>query len=299
MTSTGVRQRVTFASGGVECVAWHYLGTNGACIVMAAGGGITKEPGTDRFAARFAAEGFSVLAFDYRHIGESGGEPRLVIRIKEQLDDLEAAVRCAASLPEVDSRKIACWAFSLSGGHLFRIAARTPGVAAVIAQSPVADNFVASPNALRHETPSVVLRFPLIALADAIGGLFGRAPVLIPLAGPRGAMAMLTTPDAIDGSRALDPDGRYPEWQQMIAARSVMPLMTYRPGRAAAAARCPMLVIICADDQTVLADPARRAADRAPDAEVVTVPGGHYAPFLDQHERVVAAEIDFLRRTLL
>lgn len=299
MSSIAVRRRVRFTSGGESCAAWHYPGTNGACVVMAAGGGITKEPGTDRFAARFHAEGFSVLAIDYRHLGESGGQPRQVVRIGEQVADLEAAIRHAGSLPGVDPDKIACWGFSLSGGHLFRIAARTPGVAAVILQSPVADNLVASPRALRHETLAVALRFPMVAIADAIGGLFGRSPRVIPLAGPRGTMAMLSTPDALDGVRALNPDGRYREWQQTIAARSVLPLMTYRPGRAAASARCPMLMIICADDQTALAGPARRAAGRAPEAEVVVVPGGHYAPFLDQHEQVVAAELDFLRRRLL
>jgi hypothetical protein len=31
----------------------------------------------------------------------------------------------------------------------------------------------------------------------------------------------------------------------------------------------------------------------------VRLPGGHYAPFLDQHDQAVAAELDFLRRHLL
>jgi hypothetical protein len=41
------RQKVKFTSGGESCVAWRYPGINGACIVMAAGGGVPKEPGTD------------------------------------------------------------------------------------------------------------------------------------------------------------------------------------------------------------------------------------------------------------
>ena len=286
-------------SGGDTLVGWHYPGTNGACVVMAPGGGITKEPGTDRFAARFHAEGYSVLAFDFRHLGESGGEPRQVVRIPEQLADLEAAVGYAGGLPEVDRDRLASWGFSLAGGHLFKIAARTRGVAAVIAQSPLTDNLVAAPKALSYETPGVALAFPLIAAADAIGGLLGRPPHVIPLAGPRGTVAMLSTPDALDGARALDPEGRYPDWQQTIAARSVLPLMIYRPARDAAKARCPMQVVICDDDTSALAAPAHQAAARVPDAEVVSVPGGHYAPFLDQHEAVVAAELDFLSRRLL
>lgn len=299
MTTIEIRQRVRFMSGVDAVVAWHYPGTNGACVVMAPGGGVTKEPGTDRFAARFHAAGYSVLAIDFRHLGESGGQPRQVVRVKEQLADLEAAVQYAATLPEVSEHKIACWGFSLAGGHLFTIAARTSGVAAVIAQSPMTDNLVAAPKALRYETPWVALRFPLIAAADAINGLLGRPPHVIPLAGPRGTVAMLSTPDALEGADALDPDRRYQDWQQTIAARSVLPLMAYRPAKDAQRARCPMLMVICEDDTSVLAAPAHQAATRVPDAEVVSVPGGHYAPFLDQHDTVVAAELEFLSRRLL
>jgi len=52
-------------------------------------------------------------------------------------------------------------------------------------------------------------------------------------------------------------------------------------------------------DQSVLAGPAVRAAGRAPRAELVRMPGGHYEPFLGGHERAVEAELSFLRRHLL
>ncbi len=48
------REKVRFPSGGTTCAAWHYPGTNGACVIMAAGLAVTKEPGTDPFAERFA-----------------------------------------------------------------------------------------------------------------------------------------------------------------------------------------------------------------------------------------------------
>src|SRR5215472_9995253 len=95
------RERITFRSGTDDCAAWHYRGSNGACVVMAGGAGVTKEPATDRFAARFHAAGYSVLAFDHRRFGGSGGEPRQVVRIREQLADWEAALNCATSLPGV------------------------------------------------------------------------------------------------------------------------------------------------------------------------------------------------------
>jgi fermentation-respiration switch protein FrsA (DUF1100 family) len=189
---SAAREKARFASEGTECAAWHYPGTNGACVVMAGGGAVTKEPGTDPFAKRFHEAGFSVLAFDYRRLGESGG-----------------------------------------------------------------------------------------------------------LTGEPGTVAFLSTPDGLDGDRALNPGNRYPEWQQEIAARSIPPIAAYRPGRHASRIRCPLLVLAADQDQTALAAPAVAAASRAPHAELVRMPGGHYEPFLDGHERAVEAELDFLRRHLL
>ena len=144
-----------------------------------------------------------------------------------------------------------------------------------------------------------MLRFAGLGIADAVGALAGRQPRLVRLAGPPGTVAMLTTPDGQDGGRALDPDGRYPDWRQEVAARSALRLSFYRPGRYASRVRCPLLVLACDQDQSVLAGPAVRAAGRAPRAELVRMPGGHYEPFLGGHERAVEAELSFLRRHLL
>jgi pimeloyl-ACP methyl ester carboxylesterase len=63
--------------------------------------------------------------------------------------------------------------------------------------------------------------------------------------------------------------------------------------------RCPLLVVVCDQDQSALAGPAVSAARRAPRAELVHLAGGHYAPFLDGHEQAVEAELAFLRAHLL
>src|SRR5882757_958824 len=121
------REKVRFVSGDGECVAWHYPGTNGACVIMAGG--------------------FAVLAFDYRRLGESGGQPRQVVRIADQLADWQAAIAYAGTLPGVDPARLAVWGFSASGGHVFRVAAHNPAVAAAIAQTPNADGPAATRNA--------------------------------------------------------------------------------------------------------------------------------------------------------
>jgi uncharacterized protein len=292
------REKVRFVSEGTECAAWYYPGTNGGCVIMTGGFAVPKEPGTDAFARRFNDAGFAVLAFDYRHLGESGGQPRQVQRVGEQLADWEAAIAFAATLPGVDPASLAIWSFSAPGGHIFRVAARHPELAAAIAQTPNADGQAAARNAARHQQPLALLRFAGRGIADAVGSLVGRPPRLVPLTGEPGTVALLTTPDALDGGRALDPDGRYPEWRQEIAARSALRLGFYRPGRYAAQVRCPLLVLVCDQDQSALAEPAVRAASRAPRGELVRLPGGHYEPFVGGHGRAVAAELAFLRRHL-
>jgi pimeloyl-ACP methyl ester carboxylesterase len=123
--------------------------------------------------------------------------------------------------------------------------------------------------------------------------------MLVPLVGEPGTVALLTTPDSLAGSEALNPGNKYPDWQQAVAARSALPLVFYRPGRDAARVQCPLLVLVCDQDQSALAEPAVRAAQRAPRAELVRLPGGHYAPFMAAHEQAVDAELSFLRRHLL
>lgn len=293
------RQQVRFASGGTECAAWHYPGANGACVIMTGGFGVTKEPGTDLFARRFHAAGFSVLAFDYRNLGESGGQPRQVARIRDQLADWQAALGYAADLPGVDPGRLGIWAFSGSGGHVFRVAAATPGLAAAIAQTPAAGGLAPLRNVARHQRPLAMARFTGRGVLDGLGRLAGRQPRLLPLDGEPGEVVMLTTPDSRDSGRALNPGNTYPDWQQEIAAWSALRLGFYRPGRYASRVACPLLVVVCEDDQSVLAGPAIRAAGRAPHGELARLPGGHYAPFLDAHRPAVAAELSFLRRHLL
>lgn len=289
-----VRTKVRFPSGDTECVAWHYPGTNGACVIMAGGFGVTKEPGTDRFAARFHQAGFSVLAFDYRHLGESGGRPRQVLRVAEQLADWDAAIAYAKTLPEAAPNRLIAWGFSATGGYLFQVAARHSELAGAIAQTPTADGAAATRNAARFQSPLALLKTTGLSLLDTVCGWFGRSPILVPLAGPPGSVAMLTMPDALRGQEALQAD-RYPEWVQAVAARSLIGLSRYRPGRDAARIGCPLLVVVAESDQAALVEPSVRAAQRAPRGRLLRIPGGHYEPFLGSHETVVDAELAFLR----
>jgi pimeloyl-ACP methyl ester carboxylesterase len=96
------------------------------------------------------------------------------------------------------------------------------------------------------------LRFAGRAVLDAVGGLVGRDPLLVPLAGEPGTVTSLTTPDSLTGAEALNPDNTYPQWQQEVAARSALRAGFYRPGRFASRVGCPLLVLAYLNDVTLV-----------------------------------------------
>ena len=107
------RKTVTYTVDGTPIRAWFYPPRDSSapapCVVMGHGFGGTKAAGLDNYAVRYQAVGLSVLAFDYRHFGDSGGEPRQLIWIPYQLEDWAAAVQYARSRKDVDPEKIALW----------------------------------------------------------------------------------------------------------------------------------------------------------------------------------------------
>jgi pimeloyl-ACP methyl ester carboxylesterase len=107
-------------------------------VILAHGFGGTHAARLWAYAERFAAGGASALVFDYRHFGESAGEPRQLLSVRRQLEDWRAALAFGRSLAGVDPSRVALWGTSFGGGHVVRLAAGEPRVAAVISQAPLA-----------------------------------------------------------------------------------------------------------------------------------------------------------------
>jgi uncharacterized protein len=281
---------VTFDSGGERCAAWLYRPQEAtACVVLAHGWTGVREQRLDAYAERFAGAGLAALVFDYRHFGASDGEPRSLLDIRRQLADWRAAVTYARGLESIDPWRIALWGTSFSGGHVIEVAAQDPPIAAVVAQVPFVDGLL---NLLRMG-PRHALRLTVEGLRDQAGALAGRAPHMVASVGPPGSTAVMNSPDAEPGFRALNPPGL--SWPNEAAARVLLRVGSYRPTRKAARVRCPILFALADDDVVTPADVAAKAAARAPQAEVRHYPGGHFDPYVGElFERVVREETEFL-----
>ncbi len=261
---------------------------------MAHGFSGVREQRLDAYAERFAAAGLAVLLFDYRHFGASSGDPRQLVDIRRQLADWRAAIDFARSLDDIDPERIALWGSSFSGGHVVHVAASDDRVAAVVSQAPFTDGL----STIRAGGAPAALRLTAAAIRDGLGALGGHAPFYIPAVGPPGSTAVMATPEAQPGFRAIDPPGS--RWENRVAARVGLFVGAYRPYSKLSKLRCPVLVVVAEQDTTTPAAPAVRAAQRSPNTELIRYPIGHFAIYVEpQFDRTVADQTEFLVRNLV
>ena len=290
------REDVRFRSVDAECAGWLFRPADSdddvPCVVLAHGFGGVKEARLDAYAERFADAGYAALVFDYRHHGDSAGEPRLLIDVGRQHDDWRAAIAHARGLDGVDANRIVAWGTSFSGGHVVEIAATDHRIAAVIAQSP----YMSGVAVLRSAGVAHTLRLTAAAMRDVVAGRRGGARPMA-VVGPPGSVAAMASPDAEPGYLALFP--RDYEWPNRFLPRGTLILPAHRPHSKARRVAVPLLVQVMSADVVTPPAPARKAAAAAPRGELVEYPGGHFDVYVGEpFERAVGDQIAFLQRHL-
>jgi uncharacterized protein len=286
------RMEASFESGGMNCAATVYrpdtvVGPVG-CVVMGNGITLTRNDGIPDYAKRFADAGFAVLAFDYRHWGDSGGEPQRWVSLARQLEDWHAAVSYARGLEGVDAERIALWGMSLGGGLALMTAATDPRIVATVALVPMADGL----EAWRQPAPaSVTLRL----MWRAIRGALTRGPVIVPLAGPPRSFALIAAPEALPGFERLASGNG---WRNEVnVARGSVAFARFRPVQKAAQIRGA--VLLQAGERDGMAPPRaiEKVSTRAPHAELARYPIDHFGCYWPEHiDQVAGDQLEFLRR---
>lgn len=296
------RQDVEFPVGGSTVRGWLYLPEAAAgpvpCVVMSHGFAGTKDALLERYALRFVQAGLAAFTYDYRHFGESDGEPRQLFAMTYQLDDLRAAIGYARGRKEIDPARIALWGTSASGGYGLAIAAEDERIAAVIAQAAGIDHDADSKLYMERAGMGHFLRLFMHAQRDKGRSRFGLSPHLIPAVGRPGTLAMHNAPGAFEGYARLMRESR--TFKNEICARAL--LMPHGPDaiKCSHKVHCPVLFLACENDNLVAPDSYRRSAEiLGQRAEVRTYPIGHFDIYEGEwFQQAVAAQVDFLARHL-
>ena len=289
------REDLTFRSGGESCAAWLYRpatppAAEVPCVVMAHGFSLTRHDGLDLYAEHLAAAGLAVLVFDHRHLGDSGGEPRQLFRKGRQLTDWRNAIAFARTIPGIDRERVILWGYSFSGGHVVTVAAREPGLAAILVTCPFLNGF----QRLTDARPTVAAWIIPRALLDCAG-----MRVMIPVTGPEGSRGAMTLAGEGDGfARTI---GAGSKWRNEISPGVFATVAFHRPLALASRVRCPAWVGLGARDISVHGPSVERFAERAADAELHRFDVDHFEPFTEPAlSEIAASQVEFLgRRGLL
>jgi uncharacterized protein len=211
-------EEMRFAAGYGECVGrlFRPQAPTGPVpsVVMGSGLSCVRDQGLDAFAERLAEAGFAALAFDYRHWGESPGEPRSLMDPARQREDWRGALACAGAIDEVDPERIALWSYSMGTGHIQSLAAEGIQVGALVCVAPL----LSGRRSLLHiGGPGHLARLTVAGGRDMARRLRGAAPYCVPVAGEPGSLAVINSPDAVPGFAAITPSGS--TWRNEVCAR--------------------------------------------------------------------------------
>jgi pimeloyl-ACP methyl ester carboxylesterase len=263
------------------------------CVVMGSGLSCVRDQGMSAVAERFAAAGFAGLAIDYRHFGDSDGEPRGLVSAARQRQDLRAGLAFARARPEVDATRTALWGYSLGGGNVQAVALEEPALAAAICVAPV----ISGMRSLLHiGGPGHVGRLMGAGMRDGLRALRGAEPYRIHAAGRPGSLAALNSADSAPGFAAITPPGS--TWSNEICARVALAPPYNLAGKVR---HIPCPTLYCLTEQDDINPPAlgSLAARRVPRGELRLYPGGHFDPFLGENlDRMAADQVEFLSRHL-
>ena len=265
--------QLTFRSGGERCVGRLYRPDHPSdppLVVLGGGpigaGGRPLGP----YAERLAAAGYAAFSFDFRHTGDSDGDPRGLVSPARQRADWEAALSGLYSRGDVATDRTVLWGAGLAADSALAVAADDPRISGVVATTPVL-----SGRAFLRERGLGFLAGGLLAgVRDRLLSAVGR-PRTVPVVADGvddGRFALVSTPGASRAYRDLAGD----EWTNRTPARSILALWRHTGDTDRRRPTCPVLLVGGTRDDVAGIDAAEDAAGSLPDATLVRLPAGHF-----------------------
>lgn len=246
-----------------------------------------QMPGT--YAARLAAKGFVVLAFDYSHYGMSEGLPRQFESPEDKLLDLQAAVTYLESLTYVAG--VGMVGICTSAGNAAYLAARDPRlkavatVAAFLADSTLFGRLFGEDGLARRRDDAAEARWKLAETGE---------PTTIPAYSETEPNAVNYRPQAGAYDYYLNPArGNVPEYVNAFDVSAWDTWLSFDPISEAPAITIPTMVVHA--DGCAFPDLARRLHDEVQgEKELVWADGTHF-DYYDSPAQVDTAVADVTR----
>lgn len=187
------------------------------------------------------------------------------------------------------------WGTSYAGGHALVLGATERRLRAVVAQVPTISGFE---QGLRRIPPDAVAAIEDAFAADERAQARGEPPrrQTIVSADPT-IPASYRAKDVIEFYLQPVPDGA---WENSVTVRSTRAARMYEPGAwIARVSPTPLLMIVALQDTITLTDLELAAYERALEPKrLVTIPGGHFDPYIARFDQSSAAALDWFNEHL-
>lgn len=292
-----IETQFEFHSHKTKCSGTLYMPDNPnaglPCIIMAHGFALTHASGLMPYKEAFCGAGYAVFAFDYRHFGESDGEPRHTLNPWKEVEDWLAAVSFVRQLNGIDKNHICLWGTSFSGGLVIVASAKDGNIQCTISQCPMMDGLSSILGVLNYAGTMHGIRLTYHAFIDCLRHGLGMSPHYINSAGRPGDLGMMTAEDSWDGYVPILASNN----PNKVAARISFLLPFFRPASYASKVKSPTLVLICDKDTVAPAIVADKAAVQITNAEVKHYPVGHFDVYCgDALTQSIYDQLEFLGR---
>ncbi len=296
-----MRTEFEIDSHGTALDCWHYAASTDdlttskgrPCVVMAHGFGATKDAGLVPYAERFQAAGADVVLFDYRGFGTSAGEKRQSVDHRSHRDDYRAVVAHVRTMPGIDPDRIVLWGSSYSGGHVIAVAAGDPRIAGVISQGAAMDGLAAVLLIKSYAGVGQLLKLTGHALLDVGAMAMRRQPHLIPIVGPPGSIAAISSHDGEAGYRKI----MGPTFRNEMRARGILPIMINRPVTEAKKLHMPVYLVVAAKDTIAPVGAVERVGRKVGGpVQIEQFDVGHFDIYDGEpFEKSVTGQVEFIR----
>jgi len=269
-------------------------------VVMAHGFAAQKDFALEKFAEIFVKNKYAVFLFDYRTFGGSEGEPMNLVSPTMHLEDWESALDFVVTkIKNIDSKNIAIWGSSFSGGHVIVTAAKSQHknrIKAVLSQVP----YLRSTSALMNRVSSYVglkqmTLLSFFALVDITREWMGLSRYYVPVYGKPENLAILCSPSSDEGYSSMVPQNPRGGWQNKCPASIAITILFYNPYTFAPDVKAPILMIGDIQDELCPIDDVKELANNM-HLTLLETNLGHFSPYLDNFDEIGKTQLEFLRK---
>jgi uncharacterized protein len=255
------------------------------------GGSLTsvKEQMSASYAQRLASSGIAALAIDYRHYGQSEGQPRQLESVYSKRADLLGAVSYLRQHAAVLPQGVALLGICTSGGNVIQAAAADPTIAAVVtvagwfaepSLTPMLYGGEQAVAQLRRSSDAALAKYRATGVADTVQ-TYG-------MTGSGAAHAGDHMDYYVNPAR-----GKVAAWTNAMSVQSWNSWLSFDPVSAAAKVKVPTMIIH--SDDSALPDQAKKVYGLlAGPKELSWQQGGHFE-FYDNPDKVSLAAAEAVR----